>query len=102
MQAVQIRFSTADSVVQLSLESDVVVQIVAGPERGPVAQAYVVVNGVVRAGVYILITKKRTDGTELPRNLRIERWSVVNGIREVQGRVANQETSLRNSTPPAT
>src|SRR3984957_21059024 len=76
MESVQVRFVAANGVIQLRLEGDVVVEVVASAERGPVSQPDIVVERVVRTRVHILVTEERTNMAKLFRNLRIEGRSV--------------------------
>ena len=91
LQAVQVGFATADGVVQLGRKSHVVVEIVASAEGRAVAQADVVVDQVVGAGVHILIAEERTKVPDLLGNLGVERGRVEDRVGEMQRGVANEE-----------
>src|SRR5258708_579132 len=79
LQAVQIGLAAADGVVQLGLESDVIVQIITSAERRAEAQADIVVDRVVETRVHVLKMDKWTKVTNLFGKLGVERGRVENG-----------------------
>ena len=61
MQAADVCLASAERTIQLSLECNVIVQVIAHAERRAVPQPNVVINNVVDARIHILITEERGD-----------------------------------------
>src|SRR5216684_6459378 len=71
LQTIQVWLPLANRVVQLCLEGDVVVEVIASPKRWAVAQQNILENAA-RVHVQILVAEKWTNVTQSFGNLRIE------------------------------
>lgn len=63
MQPVQVRQTFPQSVIELGLEADVVIEIVPRAERWTMAQANILEESV-RVGIYVLIAQERPDASK--------------------------------------